>query len=103
MRTTMTNLKNVHPGEILEEEFLRPLNLSQTKAALAMRVSPRRINEIVLGRRSITADTALRLSRFFNTSEQFWMSLQDDFDLEKAKCKSSNKIFQTVTPYNLKK
>jgi addiction module HigA family antidote len=72
----------IHPGEILFEEFLEPLHLSQNRLANAIGVPPRRINEIVLGKRRITADTALRMSRFFGTSERFWMNLQSRFDLE---------------------
>jgi addiction module HigA family antidote len=75
----------VHPGEILSEEFLSPLGLSQNKAALAMRVPPRRINEIVHGRRSVTADTALRLARYFDTTADFWVNLQARYDLEVAR------------------
>ena len=78
-------LSNIHPGEILLEEFLKPMGLSQNALARAMSVPPRRINEIVLGKRAITADTALRLARAFGTSEQFWMGVQADFDLEEAK------------------
>ena len=81
----MAKLKNVHPGEILLEEFLVPMNLSQNAVARAVCVPPRRINEIVLGKRAITADTALRLARYFGTSEQFWMGLQADYDLEEAR------------------
>ena len=94
----MTELRNIHPGEILLEEFLRPLEVSQTKAAESMDVSPRRINEIVLGKRSITADTALRLSLYFGTSEYFWVGLQDDFDLEEARRKNGKKISASVQP-----
>ena len=81
----MVALPNVHPGEILLEEFLIPLGLSQNRIARAMGVPPRRINEIVHAKRSITADTALRLARYFGTSEQFWMGLQADHDLEEAR------------------
>jgi len=80
----MTKLNNVHPGEVLQEEFLRPMSLSQNKLARAMHVSPRRINEIVHGKRSITADTALRLAKVFAMSAEFWMGLQADYDLEEA-------------------
>ena len=80
----MTALNNVHPGEVLNEEFLIPLGISQNKLARAMHVPPRRINEIVHGKRSITADTALRLSKAFSTSAQFWMGLQADYDLAAA-------------------
>jgi addiction module HigA family antidote len=78
----MAKLKNIHPGEILLEEFLNPMGISQNALARAIGVPPRRINEIVLGKRGITADTALRLSRAFGTSEGFWMGLQADYDLE---------------------
>lgn len=77
-------LHPVHPGEILLEEFLKPLGLSQSRLALDVSVHPRRINEIVLGKRSITADTALRLARYFGTSPQFWLGLQMDYDLDIA-------------------
>jgi addiction module HigA family antidote len=81
----MAKLKNIHPGEILLEEFLIPMDISQNALARAISVPPRRINEIVLGKRGITADTALRLSRAFGTSEAFWMGLQADYDLEEAR------------------
>ena len=74
----------VHPGEILLTEFLEPMGLSQNKLARALAVPPRRINEIVLGKRSITADTALRLAKFFSMSAEFWMGLQADYDLRCA-------------------
>jgi len=72
----------VHPGEILSEEFLKPMGLSQNRLALNIGVPARRINEIVLGKRGITADTALRLARFFGTSAQFWTGLQSQYDLD---------------------
>jgi len=81
----MTKLKNIHPGEILLEEFLIPLEISQNKLANDMNVPPRRINEIVHGLRSVTADTDLRLSRALGTSEGFWLGLQADYDLEEKK------------------
>jgi addiction module HigA family antidote len=81
----MKRLPNIHPGEVLLEEFLRPMALSQNAIARDIGVPPRRINEIVLGKRSITADTAIRLARRFKTSEQFWMSLQAEYDLEEAR------------------
>lgn len=81
----MTKLKNIHPGEILLEEFLTPMGISQNALARAIGVPPRRINEIVLGKRGITADTALRLSRAFGASEGFWMGLQADYDLEETR------------------
>ena len=78
-------LPNIHPGEILLEEFLLPMNISQNALARAAGVPPRRINEIVLGKRGITADTALRLAKVFGTSEGFWLGLQADYDLEESR------------------
>lgn len=78
-------MEPVHPGEILYEEFLEPLSLSQYQLAKEISVPPRRINEIVHGQRRITADTALRLARFFGTSERFWLNLQARYDLELEK------------------
>jgi addiction module HigA family antidote len=75
----------VHPGEILLEEFLKPLEMSQYRLAKGISVPPRRINEIVHGKRSVTADTALRLARFFGTSDRFWLNLQTRYDLEVEK------------------
>ena len=81
----MKRLRNIHPGEVLLEEFLTPMDLSQNAIARAIGVPPRRVNEIVLGKRGITADTAIRLAKYFGTSEQFWMGLQADYDLEEAR------------------
>jgi len=78
-------LRNIHPGEILLEEFLGPMKISQNALARATGVPPRRINEIVLGKRALTADTALRLAAFFGTSEGFWLGLQADYDVEEAR------------------
>ena len=78
----MTKLKNIHPGEILLEEFLRPMQISQYRLAKSIRVPQVRISQIVNGTRSITADTAVRLSAFFGTSSKFWLGLQNDYDLE---------------------
>ena len=78
-------LEPIHPGEILLEDFLVPLGLSQYRLAKGISVPPRRINEIVHGKRSISADTALRLSRFWGTSERFWLNLQSRYDLEVEK------------------
>ncbi len=75
-------LHPVHPGEVLSEEFLKPMNLSQNRLALSISVPARRINEIVLGKRSITADTALRLAKYFGTSAEFWLGLQAQYDLD---------------------
>jgi len=77
-------LAPVHPGEVLLEEFLKPFELSQTRLAIRLGVPPRRINEIVLGKRRITADTALRLARYFDTTPQFWLGLQTEYDLDVA-------------------
>jgi len=80
----MEKLNNIHPGEILLGEFLKPLGISQTKLANTMLVSPRRMNEIVLGKCAITVDTALRLAKVFGTSVQFWMGLQDEYELRET-------------------
>ncbi len=77
-------LSPVHPGEVLAEEFLKPMALSQNRLALSIGVHPRRVNEIVLGKRGITADTALRLAKYFDTSARFWLGLQMDYDLDVA-------------------
>ena len=77
-------LNPIHPGEVLLEEFLKPMDISQNQLALAIRVPARRINEIVHGKRRITADTALRLARYFNMSPRFWLGLQMDYDLDIA-------------------
>jgi len=78
----MTTIAPIHPGEILMEEFLEPLAVSQNRLAVAIGVPPRRINEIVHGKRRITADTALRLARYFGTTDRFWLNLQTRYDLE---------------------
>jgi len=88
----MKTLPNVHPGEILLEEFLHPMEISQNRLARAMDVPPRRINEIVHGKRAVTADSALRLAQALGTSEQFWMGLQADYDLEEVRRSSGNKL-----------
>ena len=89
-------LKPIHPGEILLEEFLVPLGISQYRLAADITVPPRRINEIVLGKRSVTPDTALRLSRFFGMSETFWINLQSRFDLETEKDKLAERLDKEV-------
>jgi len=81
---TENKLQPVHPGEVLLEEFLKPMKLSQNRLAIGIGVNARRVNEIVLGRRRVTADTALRFSKFFGNSPQFWMGLQSDYDLDVA-------------------
>lgn len=78
----MKKLAPIHPGEVLQEDFLGPLEVTQNRVAIAIGVPPRRINEIVHGKRRVTADTALRLGRYFGTSAQFWINLQTRFDLE---------------------
>jgi addiction module HigA family antidote len=95
-------LHPIHPGEVLLEEFLKPMGMSQSRLALDISVHPRRINEIVLGKRSITADTALRLARYFGNSPQFWLGLQMDYDLDVAEDVLGNRLdreikVQTVT------
>ena len=91
-------LNPVHPGEVLLEEFLKPMGLSQNRLSLEIGVHPRRINEIVLGKRRITADTALRLGRYFGTSPQFWMGLQTDYDLDVAADALGNRLEVEVRP-----
>ena len=91
----MTKLKNIHPGEILQAEFLVPLNITTYKLAKDIEIPQTRISEIVKGNRRITADTALRFSKYFGNSAKFWLGLQDDFDIEeeqKAKGKALNSI-----------
>ena len=90
-------LPPVHPGEILLEEFLKPFGVSQYRVAKDIGVPPRRINEIVHGRRSITADTALRLARYFGTSERFWVSLQAHYEVETEKDRLGERLDREVT------
>jgi len=89
----------LHPGEILLKEFLKPMNLSQNRLALDIRVPARRINEIVHGKRRITADTALRLAKYFNMSPQFWLGLQMDYDLDVAEDQLADRIEKEVQEY----
>jgi addiction module HigA family antidote len=89
----------IHPGEILMEEFLEPMGISQYRLAKDISVPPRRINEIVLGKRAITPDTALRLSLYFGLSERFWMNLQTRYDLETEKDKLQNRLEREVHVY----
>jgi antitoxin HigA-1 len=98
---TQRKLAPVHPGEILLEEFMLPLGLSQTRLGRDLGVSPRRINEIVHGKRSITADTALRLSRYFGMSAEFWLGLQADYDLDLATDRLSERIDREVKVFAL--
>jgi len=92
-----TKLKPVHPGEVLLEEFLKPMGLSQNRLAISISVPARRINEIVLGKRSITADTALRLARYFGISAKFWLGLQMDYDLDMAEDGLGERLEREVT------
>jgi addiction module HigA family antidote len=92
-------LDPIHPGEILLEEFLKPMGLSQYRVAKDINVSPRRINEIVHGKRGISADTALRLSRYFGLSERFWMNLQSRYDLELEKDRLAGRLEKEVQVY----
>lgn len=86
----------IHPGEVLLEDFLKPLGVSQYRAAKDLRVPPRRINEIVHGIRSITADTALRLARYFGTTDRFWLNMQARYDLEVEKDRLGDRIEKEV-------
>jgi len=97
---TGKKLPPVHPGEILLEEFMKPLGLSQTRLGRDLGVSPRRINEIVHGKRSVTADTALRLSRYFGTSAEFWLGLQADYDLDTASDRLGERIQREVKVFS---
>jgi addiction module HigA family antidote len=92
----MKKMKPIHPGEVLLEEFLKPMEISQYRLAKDISVSARRINEIVHGTRAITADTALRLGRYFGTAAQFWLNLQNHFDLEVQKDKIGDRLKNEV-------
>ena len=94
-------LPPIHPGEILREEFMKPHGLSQNALARALNVSPRRVNEIVLEKRGITADTALRLARYFGTTAEIWAGLQADYDLRLARYGREGKIEREVHPRSL--
>lgn len=96
---TATRLPPIHPGEILLEEFLKPMNLSQYRLAKDIGVPARRINEIVHGKRAISADTALRLSRYFGLSERFWLNLQSRYELEMAKDRLGERLECEVQVY----
>ena len=96
-------LAPVHPGEVLFEEFLKPMNLSQNRLALSIGVPARRINEIVLGKRGITADTALRLARYFAMSPHFWMGIQMDYALDVAEDQLSERLSIEVRPHQATK
>ncbi len=92
-------LNPIHPGEVLWEEFLKPMGISQNRLALNIGVPPRRINEIVLGKRGITADTALRLAKFFGTSAEFWLGLQSQYDLDVTAEELGKRLEQEVRSY----
>jgi len=94
-------LSPIHPGEVLLEEFIKPMNLSQNRLAIDIGVDARRINEIVLGKRSITADTALRLGRFFGNSPQFWLGLQTQYDLDIAEDQLGKRLDREVRPLEM--
>ena len=94
---TITTVTPIHPGEVLVRDFLAELGVSQNRLAVAIGVSPRRINEIVHSKRGITADTALRLSRYFGTSERFWLNLQSRYELEVARDRLGQRL-DTIHP-----
>lgn len=96
---TSKKMTPLHPGEILQEEFLKPMNLSQNRLALDIRVPARRINEIVHGKRRITADTALRLAKYFDMSPQFWLGLQMDYDLDIAEDQIADRLNKEIQTY----
>ena len=93
-------LAPIHPGEVLLEEFLEPMGISQYRLANDISVSPRRINEIVHGKRAVTANTALRLSRYFGTSEKFWLNLQTGYDLDVERDRLGDRLEAEVLPLN---
>ena len=97
---TKRDFPPIHPGEILLEDFLKPMNISQYFVAQSIGVPPRRINEIVHGKRGITADTALRLGHFFDMEAQFWMNLQTRYDLEVAREELSDRLIKEVRVYS---
>lgn len=92
-------LPPTHPGEVLQEEFLKPLGISQYRLAKQLNVPARRINEIVQGKRSISADTALRLARYFGTTDRFWLNLQARYDLEREKDRLGKRLVEEVETF----
>ena len=96
---TSKKLPAVHPGEVLDEEFLKPLGLSQHRLALDIGVDPRRINEIVLRKRAVTANTALRLARYFDTSPEFWLGIQAQYDLDVEEDELGDRLEKEVRAY----
>ena len=97
----MTKLKNIHPGEILSEEFLIPFNITAYKLAKDIEIPQTRISEILKGNRRITADTALRLSKYFGNSAKFWLGLQDDFDIEEE-ISAKQSMLKSIKPLGVK-
>ena len=91
-------LANIHPGEILLEEFMRPMGITQYRLAQETGISQMRVSEIVRGKRGVTADTALRLARYFGTSDKFWMGLQDDYEIEEARTALAGRLESEVRP-----
>jgi antitoxin HigA-1 len=98
---TMTKLKNIHPGEILAEEFLLPMNISAYRLAKDIEIPQTRVSEIIKGNRRITADTALRLGKYFGNSAKFWLGLQDDFDIEEEMA-AKEMILKSIKPARTK-
>ncbi len=99
MAKSSKTIPPIHPGETLREDFLKPLGLSANRVAMELMVPVTRINDIVRGKRAITADTALRLSRFFGTTPQFWMNLQSNYDLERAADERGREIKGRIRPH----
>jgi addiction module HigA family antidote len=99
--TTRKKLSPIHPGKVLLEEFIKPMNLSQNRLAIDIGVDARRINEIVLGNRSVTANTALRLARFFGNSPQFWLGLQTQYDLDVTEDQLGKRLEREVRPLEM--
>lgn len=97
-----SSLRPIHPGEILREEFIKPLNITPHAVAIALHVPPARINAIVRTERGVTADTALRLARFFGTTPQFWLNLQQAYELRLAEMESGVAIEASIQPYGEK-
>ena len=97
----MKRLNNIHPGEVLLEEFLKPLGISAYRLSKDLKVPQTRVSQIIKGKRKVTADTALRLSKYFGNSAQFWFGLQNDYDLEVEQIKN-NKDFTQITKFKVK-
>ncbi|CAN2046075.1 antitoxin HigA-1 [Candidatus Magnetomoraceae bacterium gMMP-1] len=97
----MRKMKPIHPGEILQYEFLEPMEMSRNKLAKSLHVPVKKVNEIVLSKRNITADMALRLAKFFTMSPQFWLGLQMDYDLDMAEDVFETKLYKKIVPFNV--